>query len=177
MRKLRKSVPLLSWMATTKLALYYRPECTRITASIAVAISIDIPKSSYAFPIDPHLTLPHASHVQSQGLVSFWCIKTGLQVQSDMLIYTYRFWIYFESTLNPIKQCKEENKTIVSKSSFMFPTLYHVSGCCLCAIKDPCIQPTDEKEFGEPNFMDSPRSPTCIKGKLLDSPIRQKLMK
>lgn len=115
MRQLRKSVPLLSWMATTKLALYYRPECTRITASIAVAISIDVPKSSYALPINPHLTLPHASHVQSQGLVSFWCIKTGLQVQSDMLIYTYRFWIYFESTLNPIKQCKEENKTIVPR--------------------------------------------------------------
>jgi hypothetical protein len=76
---------------------------------------------------------------------------------------------------NPIKQYKEETrKNHRVKDSFLVPhTLCHVSGCCLSATWDPCTQSTDEIEFGESKFMDSPLSPTCIK----DAAVRQKLFK
>lgn len=156
---LRKSIPFLSWMAATRLALC-RPECVRITASIAISISMDIPISSNALPIDPYLTLPHTTHVQSQGLFSFWCIKICLRVQvTDQLL----FWRNLRKPPTLWNGVKKKQKSLCQNLLPCPHTLYHVSGCCFSATKYPFIQSTDEIEFGEPKFMASPLSPTCIK--------------
>lgn len=72
-----RNLPSLSWQATTTLT-FRGPVCTSVVALSTGSICYSRPISSYALSIDPHLTFPHASHVQCQRLISIWCVKICL---------------------------------------------------------------------------------------------------
>ena len=76
---LKKLLPLLGGLATTKLTLW-RSKCSRITASVTITTSIGSPVSPNALPINPYLSFPHTVHVQGQGFISFGSIEKCLPI-------------------------------------------------------------------------------------------------
>lgn len=74
----RMIIPSLSRFSTAILALWLsiRPS---IAARIALPFCVSCPESSDVLPVDPGLALAHATKVQGQRLVPFWCIKVSLK--------------------------------------------------------------------------------------------------
>lgn len=147
-------VPFLSGIVTTQLAIIW-PVCASVVAASAVTFSISSPVSSNAVCVDPYLTFCHASHVQSQRLISFWFIKIRLQVQQ----------LAHKCIVLPISVGGH-----LQKVSF-FHTLYHVNGCIFGAAKDNGVHSKDWNEFHK--LIASPVSPICV----IYRPYKWKLLK
>lgn len=142
-----KKLPSLCWLATALLTLG-RSKGSSIIAFITITSSICSPVSSNTHSINPYLALPHSSHVYSQWLISFRCIKVALRVKDT--VHTFKGHLIF--------RCK------IKFNLGTIGTLCQVSGCGACAANDPSIHSTEDIPFGDTRFMASPFSPTYFKG-------------